>query len=203
MNLGSWGYRRKCKPESVQLNCFYSVAKSCLALCNPMNSGTQARFLRPSPPPGVCSNARPSSVEINVQSESHEPQVFLPSSLLVMPCATLTSNFTNYPTPELQIFNHYNETGGKQAGRAQPLKEWHSPRTPHKLMGTKWVQDGGRVNFIRHWRSVQFSCSVMSDSLQPHGLQHARPPCPLPTPRVYSNSCPLSRWCHPTISSSL
>ena len=47
----------------------------------------------------------------------------------------------------------------------------------------------------------QFSHSVMSDSLQHHGLQHARPPCP-PTPRVYSNSCPLSRWCHPTISSS-
>ena len=41
----------------------------------------------------------------------------------------------------------------------------------------------------------------MSDSLQPHGLQHTRPPCPSPTPRVYSNSCPLSRWCHPTISS--
>ena len=43
----------------------------------------------------------------------------------------------------------------------------------------------------------------MSDSLQPHGLQHSRPPCPSPTPRVYSNSCPLSRWCHPTISSSV
>ena len=43
----------------------------------------------------------------------------------------------------------------------------------------------------------------MSDSLQPHELKHARPPCPLPTPRVYSSSCPLSRWCHPTISSSL
>ena len=41
----------------------------------------------------------------------------------------------------------------------------------------------------------------MSDSLWPHGLQHARPPCPSPTPRVYSNSCPLSQWCHPTISS--
>ena len=41
--------------------------------------------------------------------------------------------------------------------------------------------------------SVQFSCSVMSDSLRPHGLQHARAPCPLPTPGVYSNSCPLSR----------
>ena len=51
--------------------------------------------------------------------------------------------------------------------------------------------------------SVQFSCLVVSDSLQPHGFQHARPPCPLPTPRVYSNSCPLSRWCHPTISSSI
>ena len=49
--------------------------------------------------------------------------------------------------------------------------------------------------------SVQFSRSVVSDSLLPHGLQHARPTCPLPTPRVYSNPCPLSRWCHPTISS--
>ena len=51
--------------------------------------------------------------------------------------------------------------------------------------------------------SVQFSRSVASNSLRPHGLQHARPPCPSPTPRVYSNSCPLSQWCHPTISSSV
>ena len=51
--------------------------------------------------------------------------------------------------------------------------------------------------------SIQFSCAVMSDSLQPHGLQHARPPCPSPTPWVYSNSCPLSQWYHPTISSSI
>ena len=49
--------------------------------------------------------------------------------------------------------------------------------------------------------SVQFSPSVMSDTLQPHGLQHTRPPCPSPIPRVYSNSCPLSWWWHPTISS--
>ena len=49
----------------------------------------------------------------------------------------------------------------------------------------------------------QFSHSVISDSLWPHGLQHARPPCSSPTPRVYSNSYPLSRWCHPTISSSV
>ena len=51
--------------------------------------------------------------------------------------------------------------------------------------------------------SVQFSRSVMSDSLQPHGLWHTRPPCPLPAPRVCSNSWPSSRWCHPTISSSV
>ena len=51
--------------------------------------------------------------------------------------------------------------------------------------------------------SVQFSHSVMSDSLWPHEPQHARPPCPSPTPGVYPNPCPLSQWCHTTISSSL
>ena len=51
--------------------------------------------------------------------------------------------------------------------------------------------------------SVQFSCSVMSDSLRPHEPQHTRPPRPSPTPGVHLNSCPLSRWCHPVISSSV
>ena len=50
---------------------------------------------------------------------------------------------------------------------------------------------------------VQLSCSVVSNSLCPHELQHARPPCPSPTPGVYSNLCPSSRWCHPAISSSV
>ena len=54
-----------------------------------------------------------------------------------------------------------------------------------------------------HKNSVQISHSVMSDSLQPHGLQHARLPCPSPTPGAYSNSCPSRRWCHPSISSSV
>ena len=58
-------------------------------------------------------------------------------------------------------------------------------------------------SYMQNFQSVQFSRSVVSDSLQPHGLQHARPPCHSPTPGVYSNSCPLSRWCHPTISSSV
>ena len=57
--------------------------------------------------------------------------------------------------------------------------------------------------FFAHFRSAQFSRSVMSDSLQPYELQHARPPCPWPTPGVYPNSCPLSQWCHLTISSSV
>ena len=51
--------------------------------------------------------------------------------------------------------------------------------------------------------SVQFSCSVVFESLRPHGLQHARPPCLSPTPGACSNSCPLSQWCHPTITSSV
>ena len=54
-----------------------------------------------------------------------------------------------------------------------------------------------------YFSSVQSSYSVVSHSLQPHGLQHTKPHCPSPTPGVYSNSCPLSRWCYPTISSSV
>ena len=58
-------------------------------------------------------------------------------------------------------------------------------------------------SFPFQFTSVQFSRSVVSDSMQPHELQHSRPPCPSPTPRVYWNSCPLSQQCHPTISSSV
>ena len=70
-----------------------------------------------------------------------------------------------------------------------------------------WCDIGKLFLFRAHqsfnFSSVQFSHSVVSDSLWPQGLQHARPPCPSPTPWVYSNSCPLSQWCHPTISSSV
>ena len=57
--------------------------------------------------------------------------------------------------------------------------------------------------FCVEFSSVQFSHSVMFDSFRPHALQHARPPCPSPTPGAYPNSCPLSQWCHPAISSSV
>ena len=73
-------------------------------------------------------------------------------------------------------------------------------------------QKGSKKQVLdRMWRkasswtigSVHFSHLVMSNSLWPHELQQARPPCPLPTPGIYSNSCPLSQWCYPTISSSV
>ena len=65
-------------------------------------------------------------------------------------------------------------------------------------MRMKWDSPHKSSQSVSH-----FSHSVMSNSLRLHGLQHARPPCPSPTPGVYSNSCLLSRWCHPTISSSV
>ena len=59
-------------------------------------------------------------------------------------------------------------------------------------------------NLLTYWvQHFQFSRSVVSKSLRPHRLQYARIPCPSPTPKAYSNSCPLSQWCHPTISSSV
>ena len=61
----------------------------------------------------------------------------------------------------------------------------------------------GETQSVRISDSVQFSCSFMSDSLWPHELQHARPSCPSQTPRLYSDSCPSSQWCHPTILSSV
>ena len=60
-----------------------------------------------------------------------------------------------------------------------------------------------KITLLCWFSSVQFSLSVVSDSLRPHELQHARPPCPSPTPRVHSNSHPSSQWCHPAISSSV
>ena len=59
------------------------------------------------------------------------------------------------------------------------------------------------VCILYHLSALQFSRSVISDAFRPHGLQHTRPPCLLATPSVYLNLCPLSQWCHPTISSSV
>ena len=83
-----------------------------------------------------------------------------------------------------------------------------------RLVLSIWVLWSFNLFLSNRWRkvekvnwycsgSVQFSHSIVADSLWPHGLDHTRLPCPSPTPGVYSNSCPLSQWCHPTISSSV
>ena len=84
--------------------------------------------------------------------------------------------------------------------------------TDFLFLGSKITADGDCSHEIKRnllldrnalTNLVQFSRSVMSDFLWPHEPQHARPPCPSPTPRVHPNPCPLCRWCHPTISSSV
>ena len=71
------------------------------------------------------------------------------------------------------------------------------------ILLTVLFQKGAPFSLFHAFHAFQFSHSIVSDSLQPHGLRHDRTPCPSPNPRVYPNSCPLSRWCHPTISSSV
>ena len=82
--------------------------------------------------------------------------------------------------------------------------------SPPQQLTARCTTNASEVERIGLWNfvsstisSVQFSLSVVSNSLGSHGLQHVRPPCPSPTPGVHPNSCPLSQWCHPTISSSV
>ena len=81
---------------------------------------------------------------------------------------------------------------------------WQFKLLPSNWRGNKWhIQTvGGSVPYSQTTPNMLFSHSVASDSLWPHELWHTRPPCPSPAPGVYSNSCPLNRWCHQTISSS-
>ena len=90
----------------------------------------------------------------------------------------------------------YSAASGIRCVRLVSIKHFFNVLdTTSKSLGTvqKWEKNN---------TSVQFSHSVVSDSLRPHESQHTRPPCPSPTPGVYSNSCPSSRRCHPAISSS-
>ena len=88
-------------------------------------------------------------------------------------------------------------------------KSAYNEKTLHFINKTIcWIFCSWEVSWLKandtsryFYQSVQFSSSVVSDSLRPHGLQHAMLPCPSPTPRACSNSCPLSQWCHPIISS--
>ena len=91
-----------------------------------------------------------------------------------------------------------NDTGKKKKTKKKPLLKFLDIFHDIEITNNKILEANS------NWESsVQFSCSVMSDSLWPHGLHHSRLPCPSPTPRAYSNSCALSQWCYPTISSSV
>ena len=115
------------------------------------------------------------------------------------------------PTPDMPQYS--------QGELADMVQNNHGDLSNSRVcsLGTQWIETNHRASpglvhaplihscDLRQLGtySVQFSCLVMSDSLWPHELQHARPPCPSSTPGVYSNSCPLSQWCHPAISSSV
>ena len=112
------------------------------------------------------------------------------------------------------------ETWVWSLGQEDPLEKEMASHASILAWKIPWTADPGRLQSMRSQRaghdwatslftyryiyisSVQFICSVMSDSLQPHGLQHTSPPCPSPTPGVYSNSRPLRQCCHLTIPSS-
>ena len=87
-------------------------------------------------------------------------------------------------------------------GSSWPRDQTHSISCIFCITGRFFnTEPPGKTNCV--FSSVQFSCSVVSDSLRPHESQHARPPCPSPSPGVHSNSRPSSQWCHPAISSSV
>ena len=90
------------------------------------------------------------------------------------------------------------------------MQDWALPvfqeRFLAKFSNCLWQRVKSRRDYflgLEGFSSIQFSCSVVSDSLRPRGLHHIRLPCPSPTPGVHSNPCPLSRWYHPTTSSSV
>ena len=94
----------------------------------------------------------------------------------------------------------YSPQGHKRVGHDLVIKQQHN----NKIFALKCCASFCcRARWISYQSVSQFSHSVMSKSLQPHELQHARPPCPSPTPRVHSNSRPSGWWCHPAISSSV
>ena len=93
---------------------------------------------------------------------------------------------------------HSSVLAGRIPGMGEP---GGLPSMGSHRVGYDWSDLAAAAAAAKSFSSVQFSRSVMSNSLRPHEQQHARLPCPSPIPWAYSNSCPLSRWCHPTISS--
>jgi len=134
-----------------------------------------------------------------------------------LPAAGLQAAVRRAPHPAPTNGEHAPPLQEQETNLCRGALEWqHKPIPTEKLNAPRLcllsigcsdpLPDLGWAYFsflIYLFNSVQFSHSVLSNSLQPHELQHARPPCPSPTPRVHSDSRPLSQWCHPAISSSV
>ena len=116
--------------------------------------------------------------------------------MTVLPGRYYNFHFTDEETSSKKL-SHLPKVSCLEESRVSHILKPIPRDSPHPSRRT-WV-----AKWIYLFSSVSFSRSVVSDSLWPHGLQHARLPCPSPTPRACSNSYPLSRWCHPTISSSV
>ena len=118
-----------------------------------------------------------------------------------------SSTFINWMQPRCGEPGYRGNPGSTRQVRVLSpwmVERWHGPHTGGFLGTCNPIQSPSlRHHLATRFSSVQFSRSVMSDSLLPHELQHARPPCPSPIPRVHSDSRPSSRWCHPAISSSV
>ena len=114
---------------------------------------------------------------------------------LLVHCCTVTSLVA-------QMVKHLStmqETQVRYLGREDPLEKETATHSSTLAWKIPWTEEPGRLQFS----SIHFDRSVVSDSLRPHELQHARPPCQSPTSGFYPDSCPLSRWCHPNISFSV
>ena len=106
-------------------------------------------------------------------------------------------------SPLASIPQRTRAAGGRECLEREPMARTHERHPGHKVPGHVIPHIWPTAGEVTVSHAAQFSRSVVPESLRPHGLQHARPPCPSPTPGAYSNSCPLSRWCHPTTSSSV
>jgi len=168
----------------------------------------------PSPTPGVHSNSRPSSrwchpaISSSVVPFSSCPQSLPASESFPMSQlfpwggqSTRVSALASFLPKNTQDQSPLEWTGWISL-QSKGLSRVFSNTTvqKHQFFG---AQLSSQSNSHIWFYSVQFSCSVVSDSLRPHESQYARPPCPSPTPRVHSDSCPSSQWCHPAISSSV
>ena len=165
------------------------------------------------PTPGVHSDSRPSSQWCHPAiSSSAGPFSSCPQSL---PASwSFPMSHSSHEVAKVLEFQHqFSISPSNEYSRLVPFRiDWFDLLAVQGTLKSLFQQHSLKASILWHsaffmvqlsYQYIQFSHSVVSNSLWAHELQHARPPCPSPTPGVYPNSCPLSQWCHPAISSSV